>query len=148
MNDSGWHSDLLGLTDGRTTWEVNRQWTWTAKASQWSEEDASVWRERFKPKRCFFELPALVDVRGSAEEEGQKLTSLLSDLMLITILLKGGQKRVLWAVCHHPNSVRWKPALSGEVVWRNLGDSQCFISALLLNKTFWGPILEADRFFF
>lgn len=66
------------LTGGTTTWEVNRQWTWTAKASQWSGQDAAAWKKWFKLKRCFFELTALVDVTGSVWEEGQELTALPS----------------------------------------------------------------------
>lgn len=129
------------LTDGRTTWEVNRQWFWRAKASQYSGEDTLVWREWFKPKRCFFEVPAFLRFSWRRGTEAQ--CSAQQWLLRISCS-KVGKK----GFCEHLKSVRCKTAFSGEVVWRNLGVSQCFDSAFLLNKTFGGPVLEADRFFF
>lgn len=119
-----------GLTGGRTTWEVNRQWSWRAKASQWSGEDTLVWWEWFKPKRCFFEVPTFLrlswirwtEVHCSAQQ-----------WLLRTSCSKVGKK----GFCEHLKSVRCKSVFFfGEVVWRNLGVSQCFHSAFLLNKTF------------
>lgn len=108
------------LTDGRTTWEVNRQWFWRAKASQYSGEDTLVWQEWFKPKRCFFEVPAFL--RFSWRRGTEAHCSAQQWLLRISCS-KVGKKRTLWApkICEVQNSFFWrggmKKSRSLSVFW-------------------------------